>query len=152
MATARSFFLLNEYTMPYMVPFFVSWISGTSVVPYFALTRSLQYLFIKTHIVVTTSVYAPGPLALINAIIFVRVQDAFLYTLYYGLLKRMLQSQPSKWKISTLICVHLIHFPFLYFQWNKSVMWKKLNTCFFIPNQSRTKGMQSCVRCGTGST
>ncbi len=45
------------------------------------------------------------PMSLINAIIFVPVQDAFMYIFHYGLLKRMLQSQSSIWKDNdTYLC------------------------------------------------
>ena len=76
---------------------------------------------------------------------------SFSVHLYYGSLKKCSNCSHQYEKITTLICVHSIHFHLLYFQW-KSLMWKSLIFDFFISNQRPTKGMQSCVECGGYST
>ncbi len=77
-----------------------------------------------------SSVYAPGPLALINATIFLRVQDAFQFILNYGPLKPCTNCSHQYEERMTLIYIHLIHFPFLYFQW-KSLKRKKAQQLIF---------------------
>ena len=99
-----------------------------------------------------TSVYRSGPLGLINPVIFLCVQHAFLYILCFGPQKKCSSCSYEYDKIMTLFCVHLTHFPFLYFLW-KSWMW--IEAWYFIFSssiQSLTKGMQSCVTCGRCST
>ena len=80
-------------------------------------------------------------MSLINAIIFVRVQDAFLYILYYGLLKKMLQLQSSIWKDNDTYLRSFDPFSFSLFAVEQVTDVKKSSILdFFIPNQSRTKG------------
>ena len=80
------------------------------------------------------------------------MQDAFLFILYYGPLKKMFQLHSRSEKNNATYQCSFDPFSFSSSSVEVTDLKKSSILQFFIPKQSPTKGMQCCVECGTCST